>query len=302
MNDAAHKQMVQEAVKAKFRGHQVLLCKRQPQYPVQAEREFQRVTNAYMDPLNRLLKKYLPKIVRAAEAEESSRSDDTGDLISKATAIFNKMAEELQRSTSDFGLYDKIQAMAALTRKLSIKEWKLAVKETLGVDLFDDYYSGELFRELMERWISENVGLIKTIPQDSLESMRNIVLEGVRSGRTIPNIVKAVQNAYNVDKRHARLIARDQIAKLNSDIAEQQQTDAGVKEYIWSTSGDQRVRPSHKKLDGKRFRWDDPPIVDERTGRRCHPGRDYQCRCVALPVFDWDTIDLPVAEKGGMEA
>ena len=66
MNDAAHKQMVQEAVKAKFRGHKVLLCKRQPQYPVQAEREFQRVTNAYMDPLNRLLKKYLPKIVRAA--------------------------------------------------------------------------------------------------------------------------------------------------------------------------------------------------------------------------------------------
>ena len=71
--------------------------------------------------------------------------------------------------------------------------------------------------------------------------------------------------------------------------------DAGVEEYIWSTSGDSRVRESHKKLNGKRFRWDDPPVVDEKTGRRCHPGEDYECRCVALAVFDFDTIDLPIA-------
>ena len=93
-------------------------------------------------------------------------------------------------------------------------------------------------------------------------------------------------------------MARDQIAKLNSNIAQQQQRDAGVEEYIWSDSGDGRVRPSHKKLNGKRFRWDDPPVVDEKTGRRCHPGEDYECRCVALAVFDFDNIDLPVSGRG----
>ena len=62
------------------------------------------------------------------------------------------------------------------------------------------------------------------------------------------------------------------------------------------------MRDSHRHLNGKRFSWNDPPVVDARTGRRCHPGQDYQCRCVALPVFDLETLDLPIAEKevGGM--
>jgi hypothetical protein len=29
------------------------------------------------------------------------------------------------------------------------------------------------------------------------------------------------------------------------------------------------------------------------TGRRCHPGKDYNCRCVALPVFNLPGLNLP---------
>ena len=117
-------------------------------------------------------------------------------------------------------------------------------------------------------------------------------------GKTTTAIVKQIQRTYSVDRRRAQLLARDQIAKLNGDITQQQQQDAGVVEYVWSTSGDSRVRPSHAALNHKRFRWDDPPVVDEKTGRRCHPGKDYQCRCCALPVFNIKTVDLPVT-KGG---
>ena len=296
VNDLFYKERIQKTLAKKFGSHDRLLCKYKAKYPQQAEREFQRLTNAYIRLLNELLKTYLPEIQDAARMEqEGTRHDDTSDLIVKVGAIFDKMAEELKRSTSGFGLYDKIQSMAKLTRKLSIKEWKRAVKATLGIDLLDDYYSGELFRELMKKWVEDNVGLIKTIPQESLSRMREIVMEGYRNGETTTSIVKKIQRAYSVDRRHAQLLARDQIAKLNSNIAQQQQRDAGVEEYIWSTSGDSRVRESHKKLNGKRFRWDDPPVVDEKTGRRCHPGEDYECRCVALAVFDFDTIDLPIA-------
>lgn len=300
MNDIVHQQMVKELLSKRFGSHQRLLCKYESQYPIQAEREFQRVTNAYIRLLNELLKEYLPEIRDAAriEREANRRHDDTSDLIAKVTTVFSKMAAELERRTSDFGLYGKIEAMAKLTRKLSIREWKKAVKDTLGVDLLDDYYTGELYRELMERWVEENVGLIKTIPQESLGRMREIVLEGYRNGETTTSIVKKIQKTYSVDRRHAQLLARDQIAKLNSNIAQKQQRDAGVEEYIWSTSGDSRVRPGHARLNKKRFRWDDPPVVDEKTGRRCHPGEDYECRCVALAVFDREAIDLPVAGKG----
>lgn len=300
MNDIAHKQMVQVALKKRFGSHKRLLCKTNIQYPQQAEREYQRVTNGYMRLLNELLKKYLPKLRDAAriERETNRRQDDTSDLLGRMADIFNEMAVRLERSTADYRLYDKIQAMANLTRKLSIREWKRAVKATLGIDLMDDYYTGELFRELMEKWIDDNVNLVKTLPQESLGKMREIVMEGYRTGETTTIIVRKLQRAYSIDRRHAQLLARDQIAKLNSNIAQRQQRDAGVEEYIWSTSEDARVRESHRRLNGKRIRWDDPPVVDERTGRRCHPGEDYECRCVALAVFDFDTIDLPIIERG----
>lgn len=301
MNDIAHQRMVQAAVKKKFGSHTVLLAKLNQTHPEQVEREYQRITNAYIRLLNKRLKQYLPQIRDAAaeEKEKNHRRDDTSDLLSTASSVFAKMASDLQKDMDDFGLYDRVEAMAKLTRKLSIKEWKKQVKATLGIELADDYYTGELFRELMQKWIDENVDLIKTIPSESLSKMSEIVFEGYRVGKPTTAIVKEIQRVYSIDRRHAQLIARDQIAKLNSAIARQQQEDAGVTEYIWSTSGDSRVRDSHAHLNGKRFRWDDPPVVDADTGRRCNPGEDYQCRCVALAVFDFDTVDLPIAGKGG---
>lgn len=299
MNDIAHQRMVQEALKKKFGSHEVLLNKRPPRYPEQAEREFKRITNSYMRLLNKLLKEYLPEIKNAADEEKNRRHDDTTDLLAVVTKVFEKMADELQRDMEAFGLEHRVEDMAKLTRKLSINEWKKAVESTLGIQLADDYYTGELFRKLMKEWIDNNVDLIKTIPNDSLSQMRELVLEGYRNGKPTTKIVKEIQEVYGMTRRHAQLIARDQIAKLNGQIAKLQQEDAGVSEYIWSTSGDSRVRQGHKALDGKRFKWSDPPIVDAKTGRRCHPGEDYQCRCVALAVFDYETIDLPISENGG---
>lgn len=298
MNDRIRRQMLQDALAKKFKGHERLLCKYSARYPQQAERELQRVTNAYIRLLNELLKRHLPEIRSALRQErEGLRRDGASDRTAKA--IFDKLAGELERSVSGFGLYDKIAAMAELTRKLSVKEWKKTVQATLGIDLLDDYYTGELYRELMRKWVEDNVNRIRTIPQESLDRMREIVLEGCMRGETTTSIVRSIQKAYSLDRRRAQLLARDQIAKLNGQITQKQQEDAGVEEYIWSDSGDSRVRPGHKRLNGKRFRWDDPPVVDEKTGRRRHPGEDYACRCVALPVFNRRTVDLPAAGKGG---
>lgn len=300
VNNIAHQRMVQEALKKKFGSHAVLIGKRVPDYPEQAEREFKRVTNSYMRLLNKLLKEYLPEIRDAAAKEkENQRHDDTSDLLAVVAKVFDKMADELKENAQSFGFKDKVEAMSKLTRKLSISEWKKEVKATLGIELADDYYTGELFRRLLNEWIDENVDLIETIPHDSLSKMRELVLEGYREGKPTTTIVKEIQKVYGQDRRHAQLIARDQIAKLNSQISRMQQEDAGVKEYIWSTSGDSRVREGHRRLNNKRFRWDNPPVVDDKTGRRCHPGEDYQCRCVALAVFDYDTIDLPISGEGG---
>lgn len=311
MNDIAYKQAIQAIVKAKFKGHKKRICKTKPIYPQGVEREFQRLTDAYMKVLNDVVKEYLPEIKSAAAANltDGYRQDGLPDLLRAISDIFSRMMNRLLEKLDSFPMIEKLGKVAYRAQKLSIREWKRTVHATLGIDILEDYYKGEFYREMLERWIETNVSLIKTIPQESLEEMRHIVLEGYKSGKSTAAIIKEIQKEYDTSKHHARLLARDQLAKLNGQLAKQQQQDAGVKEYIWSDSDDQRVRDCHAALNGKRFRWDNPPEmwywkgrkgqkIKVYTGRRCHPGEDYQCRCVALPVFDMDTIDLPVTGKG----
>ncbi len=58
--------------------------------------------------------------------------------------------------------------------------------------------------------------------------------------------------------------------------------------YIWRVAPADvpRTRSDHLRLNGQRCRWDDPPVVNQRTGERGHPGHDPRCRCYAEPVPD----------------
>ncbi|STP06298.1 phage Mu protein gp30-like protein [Haemophilus parainfluenzae] len=78
----------------------------------------------------------------------------------------------------------------------------------------------------------------------------------------------------------AMLIARDQSSKLNAALTRARHEEVGVKKYMWSTSGDERVRASHAEKDGQIFEYANPPAD---TG---HPGHDVNCRCVQIPVLD----------------
>lgn len=302
MDEKFRQEALQKVLGKKFKGHKTIKAKIAPIYPSAMESQFRGITDAYMRLVNQVVSKHLPEIRDAATAEREAgrRADDMNSLMSAIQAAFAAMSKDLEIETDRFDLYGKLQSLSELTTKLSIRQWKRVIKNTLGLDLMDDYYSGEFFRQILDQWVSQNVALIKTLPQSTLGEMRELVYEGFRTGETITTIVKEIQQTYSMNKRHARLIARDQMAKLNSEITQRQQTDAGVEEYIWSDSHDEQVRESHHALNGKVFRWDDPPVVDVKTGRRCHPGQDYQCRCVAIPRFNIESIDVPaMTMKGG---
>lgn len=292
------KEIIQKAVKGKFKGRQTLNAKAAPIYPSALERQYRGIADSYMRIVNQVVSEHLPKIQAAAgEHKDGTRTDGINDLMSIILSTFSIMSDELQKRTDEFNIYAKLKELSELTTKLSIRQWKKVVSQTLGLDIFDDYYSGQFYQEMLDDWVSQNVALIKTIPQETLDGIREIVYEGFGNGRTTTSILEEIQRTYSMSKKHARMIARDQMAKLNADLAKRQQTDAGVEEYKWSTARDVRVRPRHKHLNGKTFRWDDPPVVDTKTGRRCHPGQDYQCRCVAIPVFNISTLNIQANPK-----
>ena len=299
MNNRDKEKEYKDMLKKKFGRKRKLESKVVIHYKENLEREYQRTTNAYMALLKETLTKYLPQIKSTLQEANFDSTEgirkDANNLPSSIRKIFKEMNVELERKTDKFLLSSKLERLANLTRKLSIREWKRVVSKTIGIDLTEDNLLGDFYKRALKEWTETNVNLIKSIPHNSLGDMEDIVLNGFKGGKTVKSIMQDIQHTYGVGRSKARFLARDQMAKLNADISQMQQMDAGVEEYIWSSSGDGRVRDRHKELDGKKFKWSEPPIVDKKTGRRAHPGQDYQCRCVALPVFDIDTLDLPMS-------
>lgn len=154
-----------------------------------------------------------------------------------------------------------------------------SMNKAIGVDV-NFIIQNENLEETLEESVAWNVGLIKTIPEEHLKKVENIVYQGVLTGDTSGSMISKISELNGQQMKRARLIARDQSSKLNSNLNEKRQTNLGIEEYIWQTARDgERVRESHREKDGEVFRWDDPP---KDTG---HSGQDIQCRCVAIPVI-----------------
>lgn len=266
-----------------------------------------RITNGYMRLLNSTLKEYLPAIMAAYKEERrgDSRYDDARDLLDKLKQEFEKIAKKLEQEIANFGLSRRIASAARMVKNNSFREWKRVVHDTLGINLLDDYYKGDFYEQVLRRWIDENVLKIQSIPTETMGEMQRIIQDGFTHGQTIRDITKAIQVEYNLKKSKAASLARDQIGTLNAQITRIQQEDAGCSQYRWSDSHDSRVRDCHKELNGKIFAWNDPPEMWYETksrgrvytGRHCHPGEDFCCRCCAIPVFNLETVDVPMQAK-----
>lgn len=135
---------------------------------------------------------------------------------------------------------------------------------------------------------SENLQLyIKDFAEKEILELRKQVEKSATSGNRYESLVKTIKDSYGVSQNKAKFLARQETSLLMTSFKQTRYQEAGSKEYIWKTvvgTPAHPVRPFHKKLDGTLQKWEKPPIVDDK-GNRNNPGRDYNCRCVALPVI-----------------
>jgi SPP1 gp7 family putative phage head morphogenesis protein len=137
----------------------------------------------------------------------------------------------------------------------------------------------------------DNIQLVEDATRAYAADVREIFGDPDNAGLRVEELRDLLIERGNVSESRAALIARDQTLKLNGSINRVRQTAAGVESYVWSTSGDERVRETHQEQDGETYDWDSPP---PETG---HPGQDYQCRCVPVPVIpELDDSDADAAD------
>lgn len=155
-------------------------------------------------------------------------------------------------------------------------------KQALGVDLAAVVRQEDL-GDYLRAVGTRNAALIKGLADDTVKRVQQAVTDAVINGRSAADLRKELSKQFHFEDNRARLIARDQVAKLNSDLNRIRHQQAGVTSYKWRTSADERVRKRHRELEGKEYRYGEPTGAEEGLP----PGQPIQCRCIAQGIVQF---------------
>jgi SPP1 gp7 family putative phage head morphogenesis protein len=138
---------------------------------------------------------------------------------------------------------------------------------------------------VMRALLAEQVELIQSIPREAAQRVHRLTLAGLEDSTRFTEIAAEIKRTTSVTESRAVLIARTEVARTSTTLTQARAQSIGADSYIWRTSGDSSVRSDHKKLNGKIFQWNNPPVADERSGERANPGCIWNCRCFAEPII-----------------
>lgn len=249
----------------------------------------------YKADLVRLMDRYLKEVKASIDPVLSANDTRLDGLLDDMAGIWDHL-----RSVGNSIFGEAVSRLPGYFRRVSMfndKQWRRAIKISTGIDApaaKDDTPSGiavnayrneSWLEQLQSAWVSNNTDLIKTLPVNVNDKIRQLVRDAVINGEGMVSLRAKIQKEYGNSRYRAELIAVDQIQKANAALTMKRQQDAGVTHYIWRGVMDGRERATHKAREGKRFAWDDPPPDG-------HPGQAIRCRCYAEPDFTGSIFDI----------
>lgn len=245
-----------------------------------------KILHAYFRSLDRLVARFFPK-----------PGDEPQDIITALHALgvdlkFNEFAEMIAHR------------MVSETNTLSARTWRQAAAKSTKSRVLYEAIQRELnssrLGATLRSLVRENSKLIKSLPYDIARETAHYInrrtLEGVRAEQTARELrVKLPE----LTASKARLISRTETARTHALLNQVRAEALDIRFYSWQSAEDQRVRPSHRKMDQVVVSWDDAPSPEELIGQRStlghyHAGMCPNCRCVALAIVDIDELKFPI--------
>lgn len=208
--------------------------------------------------------------------------------IAKADALFSDRIRLLQRFLAEVeGNVDLIVESMVFDDQLATvldQEGNEIQKTVRHLHVIEPELSPSQQKAMTEQYTNNVSTAIKGWLPDRMQSLRQKIQRLVLDGFRQDAVEKLLLNEYNVATNKAKFWARNETSLVLSEFKRQQYTAMGFTKFIWKTRKDSTVRDEHRELEGRTFFYDNPPIIDKRTGKTGLPGQTYNCRCVAIPV------------------
>ena len=199
-------------------------------------------------------------------------------LLGKFTVLFDRAATGL------------VSVMTADTLRDSATGLQRSLKDISGQVTLP---MTDQLREVVDASAQEAAGLIKRVPVDYLPAVQGDVMRSITTGNGLADLEPALAKQNVKVKNWASNVAKDQTRKVYANINKVRMQQVGIKKFMWLHSGgSNKPRKYHMDrapggLNGGIFSFDDPPVIDERTGERGIPGQLPYCGCTASPIIEF---------------
>lgn len=195
-----------------------------------------------------------------------------------------------------------VKRMVIPIADINAKTWREAARKSTRGRFLYDLLMEELQQGkdiLINDQLLENAALIKTLPNDIAEKVVKDIADEALKGKRARSIEKIIRQETDKHSRaSARLIARTEVAKTQSALTRVRAQSLDMQWYIWRTALDgNRVRPSHRLMEGVLVNWNDPPSPEALAGEKSvgnyHAGNIWNCRCFSEVLVDIDDVKWP---------
>lgn len=269
-------------------------------YPIGIENKYYYKLRAYFKPLFDFVNKYIKENGKDILKGDSKNvrmdnipGDSFDDMIYSLENWIDVYMPDLSQSDDSRlrnTIYVGLNQTAEEVKKFNDKEFSDSMVKAIHVNLPTN---ADWWGKMLKSWSDSNYSLITSNARNYVSKINNLVENAVVNGQGMLKLKEEIEKATRgLSEAHCRLIARDQIGKLNGLINQAQMEEIGLKLYVWDTSMDERVRDSHRPMQGLLCRWDNARVCSYDGGKswverpsgavQLHPGQDFQCRCSAL--------------------
>ena len=143
----------------------------------------------------------------------------------------------------------------------------------------------EAVRNMLTAKVTENVSLIKSIPEQYLDAVEQATMRSVSTGRDLQQLTDDIVATGVVSRHRAARIALDQNNKATSAITRTRRLELGLTTAIWMHShAGRHPRPTHVAMNGKQFNIA-KGMWDSAVGEWIQPGELINCRCTSRVVI-----------------
>jgi len=241
------------------------------------EADYRRRLQALIDEMNTSLLHWIKAAYRASPpemAEDRTAADEINAALSKLAkrwqGRFDELAPRLARLFAGAATDRADKAFASALRRGG---FTVKFKPTPAVK---DAYAAS---------VNENVALIKSIASEHLTDVQGMVMRSVAQGRGLETLAKDLRERFDVPRKRAAFIARDQNNKATAVITAARQREIGVTQARWvHSTGGRHPRPSHVKAgkDGLIYDVTKGALID---GEYIFPGQLPNCRCLSRSII-----------------